>query len=224
VPTRFLLLQARSHFHATYYFIQVLYNVSAINSDVFLLVGNSTNCLNLFHRIRIPYAAAISLYDGNRYMNRYAEIVWFAVIQICSGRLRALVERVAVVFVNVYISSDWWMTGCAPRIWILGILDCSDCPRSLGTPTRRIYSLSYTPGRLFVSRNVISLRLTVRMSICGNPADIYVCRWRYLLARSHSSTPCQERRLHGVITDWPRPPCRVIDPVCVSEYLPVSGQ
>jgi len=53
VLPHFLFLQARSHFHATYYFAHNRCTISVSLWMTTLLVSYGTNCLNLFHPIQI---------------------------------------------------------------------------------------------------------------------------------------------------------------------------
>jgi len=53
VPPHFLSLQDRTHFHATYCFTFAHNTLPLIINDTSLLVSSGTNCLNLFHPIRI---------------------------------------------------------------------------------------------------------------------------------------------------------------------------
>jgi len=60
VPPHFPFLQARSHFHAAYYLAQPLHNLPFTINDTSVLVSNNTNCLYLFHPIRIMDSTAAS--------------------------------------------------------------------------------------------------------------------------------------------------------------------
>jgi len=52
--------QCGPHFRVAYYFAQLLYSLPLLISDISLLVSNGSNCLNLFHPIRILASTAAS--------------------------------------------------------------------------------------------------------------------------------------------------------------------
>jgi len=60
VPPHFPFLWVRSHFHAAYCFTHNCCIISLTINDTSLLVSNGTNCLNLFHPIRILVSTTAS--------------------------------------------------------------------------------------------------------------------------------------------------------------------